>query len=135
MPDDARDTEGPRSAARFIEQLNYGECHTELSDKLFELGRQIRKLQIDRGGKLKGELVLSLKFATDGDGPCIVTYDVKSKPPATPKTGSVFWITRAGNMTREDPKQQSLPGIREVELKRAVFGIEDDEQEPREVTP
>lgn len=124
--------EGPRSFTVFLDQLEYGACAQECSEKLFELGAAIRKLQLDRGGKVAGELTLKLKLTTENDSPCAVRFDVAIKKPKAPRSASVFWFTKKGNLQREDPRQPTLPGIREVPKQRDERAAETT-RETREV--
>lgn len=131
---EAEDTaEGPRSFLHLLRELEYGKCATECSEKLFELGAAIRKLQIDRGGKVTGEIALKVKLTTDGDGPCQLHYDVSIKKPKAKRGASVFWITKNGNLTREDPQQIPLPGLREVPKPRAEERQTDNAADARDV--
>ncbi len=133
MADVETKDEGPRSFLHLLQEIEYGACAQECSDKLFELGAAIRKIQIDRGGKVSGELTLKLKLSTDNDGPCQVHFDVAVKKPKLPRSASVFWLTKKGNLQREDPRQGSLPGIREVPKSKHKEREADDAGEAREV--
>ena len=40
---------------------------------------------------------------------------VKTSPPKTDPAAAIFWRDRSGNLTREDPRQLTLDGLRVVE--------------------
>lgn len=113
---DSKSDEGPRSAMRFLETVGHGQCAMDLSTELNELGRKLRDKWADIGGEHKAELSLKLIFKMDEDGVVKVSYDVKGKPPVDHRPGSIFWITKGGNFSIENPKQPDLPGIREVAM-------------------
>ena len=56
-----------------------------------------------------GKLTLVIKIAPQGDGDVVVlTDDVEIKAPKTTATGSVFYTTDDGLLSREDPNQKEM---------------------------
>lgn len=106
--------EGPRSFARFIEALGEGDVHSELSEELFELGRQLLAQSRARNASIKGTLTLKLKFVASAKGVVDIEHAIETKVPRPKSAGSTMWLTKAGNLSPENTRQQTLPGIREV---------------------
>ena len=110
MPDTTQ--EGPRSFTRWLEKLGDGQAQADLSRAMFELGGTLRQQALERG-KCKGELTLKLTFDVDQFGQVLTGYSVKVKEPEPARPSSMFWLTKGGNFTVENPRQTSLP-LREV---------------------
>jgi len=111
MPDEATQ-EGPRAFTRFLERLGDGQAATDLSKELFDLGAVLRQHALERG-EGKGQLQLTLSFKVDSFGQVIVGYSIKTKEPEAARPASALWLTKGGNFTVDNPRQQSLP-LREV---------------------
>lgn len=105
--------EGARGFAPFLQQVDDGELHTELSATLqkhvSELFLYANRFQRDA----KGSITLTLNFAVLGNGNVMVAGDVKTKTPKTPRAASMFFRTQGNNLTIENPRQQKLP-LRDV---------------------
>ena len=108
--------EGARSATRFIEQVADGQCNADLSHALHKLGLKLASECRQRNDKVSGEVSLRLKITAEPSGVVGVLYEVNAKEPKAKTSGSVFWLTKGGNFTVDNPKQQNLPGIREVKI-------------------
>ncbi|HEV7717181.1 MAG TPA: hypothetical protein VGO53_16405 [Steroidobacteraceae bacterium] len=100
--------EGPRSFTRFIEALGDGQANSDLSNELFDLGAVLRRESVERG-ECRGELQLTLKFKVDQFGQVITSYQIKIKEPEPGRPASMFWLTKHGNFSVDNPRQQSLP--------------------------
>lgn len=107
--DDDDRTEGPRSFARFLEQLAGGDAHAEASHELFELGKALSDHAYNVGGKAKGKLTITLDFEHDDSGVTTVRYGLTVKKPTPRRPKTVMWQTKHGNFTTQNPKQQELP--------------------------
>ena len=116
--DESKEEEGPRSFARFIELLADGEAHCELSETLQKLGIKLQEEAERTCQVAKGEIVLRLRFKVEDNGIAGVGYEIKVKEPEPARPGSVFWLTKGGNLTPENPRQQKLPLI-DVNSRRA----------------
>jgi len=108
MSDETND-EGPRSFARFIEQVADGEAQITASAELHELGKALKREASAQNAKVKGKLTLSLSFEADPMGAITVGYDVDMKAPKPKRGGSIFWTTKDGNLSAEHPRQARLP--------------------------
>lgn len=127
--------EGARSATRFLEQVSDGQCAADLSHALHRLGLQMRAQIALRSDKVNGEIVLKLKFNAEPSGIVGVAYEINAKDPKQRTSASVFWLTKGGNLSNENPRQTSLPGIREVKRNEDVRDAEpaNDNAEERSV--
>ncbi len=105
--------EGPRPFSRFIAMLGEGEAHTQLSDDLHRLGEALREQAVARHRSVKGALTLKLSLVADEQGVVSVDYDITRKEPQPTRPRSIFWLTKGGNLTEINPRQQSLP-LRDV---------------------
>jgi hypothetical protein len=100
--------EPPRLFAQFLDQLENGELHRELSAKLQEMNNDLGA-HAGQNGAAKGEMILKLKFAHDRNGVVEVTTDLSIKMPKTARARSVAWLAPSGNLLPENPKQTKLP--------------------------
>lgn len=114
---DVIDDEGPRSFAVFIDQLADGRANEDLSVELMRLGQAIRR-ELDAERDAKGELNLKLKFKVSRNGIVAITYDIKLKEPPRLTMPGTNWLTDGGNFVGANPRQPTLPGIREVPPRR-----------------
>jgi hypothetical protein len=105
--------EGPRSFARFIENVGDGDFHQDASDALFELGKAIQDLALRTESKVKGKLTLTIDMSCDARGVVGVNVDVVTKKPKAKRAPAQAWITKHGNVVFEHPRQTKLP-LREV---------------------
>jgi len=118
--------EGPRSFTRFLEQVAEGEANGELSRALQKLTVACAthaKLQNDTVG---GSLELKLNLSVEPGGIVGVSYSVKTKEPDPKRAGSIFWTTKGGNLSVENPRQQKLP-LREVTADNGETRLVDDD--------
>lgn len=131
--------EGARSATRFIEHVADGQCAADLSHALHKLGLTLKAEAKQRADKVSGEITLRLKFVLEPSGIAGVGYEINSKQPKPKTSGSVFWLTPGGNFTVENPRQTTIPGIRDVSKRndevRELGDAEpaNDNAEPRSV--
>lgn len=100
---------GPRSFARFVEQLGHGEVHEDLSKANFELGNALQDHALDSKGKVKGELRVVFKYSCDSRGVVGVDVDYTVKKPKRKRATSIAWVNKQGNLVFEPPRQQKLP--------------------------
>jgi hypothetical protein len=99
-----------RPFAEALQQLAGGRTHTDLSTALNELVQAV----VDTGKP--GTLTFTLKIkpashlATDA---VAVTDSIAVKTPAPERQGSLFFVDRHSNLTRQNPQQPELP-LRQV---------------------
>lgn len=110
-----RDDEGARSFARFVEMVADGALHSEASEALHKLVCALEDDALDTHSTSKGELTIKVKLAVEPNGVVSVTYDLKAKEPVPTRPKGVLWLTKGGNLTPQNPRQQRLP-LHEVSI-------------------
>lgn len=94
-----------------IVSLRYGTLHDELTEALNKLTNDVT-----RTGKV-GALTLSIKLKpTNNSGQIEVIDDLKVTTPKETKGTTIMFATPENNLTREDPKQLSIDGLRSVDM-------------------
>lgn len=115
MPDiteDSPDEPTVRPFAAFIQEQSSGQLHDELSTKLHDLIAAVQKT-----GK-SGQIVLKVDvkpIAGTNGKTLTVTDSVAAKIPQGDRPKSIFFVDGDGNLSRNDPQQPVLTGLREVE--------------------
>lgn len=124
---DEENEEGPRSFAHQIGTMCEGEvnlaCSTELHDLLLHLRHEAQA----RCKKVKGTFKLELTIEVTDDDIVGIAHSIKVKAPEPRRRAAIMWLSPGGNLTPENPRQQTLPGLREVPGGR--------NESPREVAP
>ncbi|WP_242908702.1 hypothetical protein [Actinomadura terrae] len=111
MSDTSSDEPEVRPFAAVLQELNRGQVHNDASAQLHALVDSVT----EHGAK--GTLTLTLEVApiAKGDTSVLkVAAKVTSRPPAAPAT-STFFVDGSGNLSRRDPNQPELPGLRGVD--------------------
>ena len=101
---------GKRPFTDTLVALRWGTLHDELTDELNKL------VQVCGDTGKTGELTLKLKLKPGSGGQIEVVDDLTVKSPKPTKTTSIMFATVENNLTREDPRQQSLEGLRSVDM-------------------
>ena len=99
---------GIRPFADTLATIRYGELANDLSEQL----NQLVTACVDTGKK--GTLTLTLTLRPGKAGQLEIVDDVKAKFPPAERGTTLMFATPEGNLQREDPRQMSLAGIREV---------------------
>lgn len=113
MPDDPNTQNllpppAARSFTQTIEALRYGHTAGELDDALRDLTRAVQ----DREKVGKITITLTLK---PGKGGQIEIFDEwKATPPKPERSSTIMFATTEGHLSRQDPRQRELPGLRNV---------------------
>ena len=101
---------GPRPFNDTIVALRYGTLHDDLTAALNKLTDDVT-----RTGKV-GALTLSIKLKpTNNSGQIEVIDDIKVTTPKETKGTTIMFATPENNLTREDPRQMSIDGLRTVD--------------------
>jgi hypothetical protein len=96
-----------------LNNLRYGQTQEELSQELHTAVQRA----IDTGKV--AEITLKIKIKPEGNGKQVfITDEIKSKIPQFAREQTILFPTPDGNLTREDPRQTSIPGMRSVEIER-----------------
>lgn len=101
-----------RPFASFLQEQSGGQLHDELSTKLHDLIEAIR--ETGKAGSLSLKIDIKPIAGTDGRT-LTVTDTVAAKLPKTERPKSIFFATDDGNLSRTDPRQPVITGLREVE--------------------
>ncbi len=104
--------DGARSFARFLQMIDDGVAEAEASDELASLMKTL-EAHAEDNGTAKGQITLVIDFKLDRKGRTDVTHDIKTKKPKKARAGSVFWVTKTGNLSNKHPRQLDL-GLKEV---------------------
>lgn len=99
--------EGPRSFAEMFRHIDGGSFAIEVSKEVYDLNAKLEQIASGQG-KAKGELTIKLKFEHDNKGRVDVATDLTVKSPKEQRSKSVFWMTRGGNLSPNNPKQVEM---------------------------
>ncbi|WP_405676854.1 hypothetical protein OG292_19645 [Streptomyces sp. NBC_01511] len=101
-----------RPFAAFLQEQAGGQLHDELSEKLHGLIEAIK--DTGKGGSIS--LKIDIKPIPNTDGRTLtVTDSVAAKLPRTERPKSIFFATDDGNLSRSDPRQPVITGLRELD--------------------
>lgn len=112
--------EGPRSFVNVLAKISDGELESEASYQLHELGKRLQELSLMTHGKAKGKVKLILNLTADPSGTVALSYQIDVTAPKMPTTPAIFWLTKGGNLTPQNPKQLEIGGLRDVTAKREL---------------
>lgn len=119
--------EGAHSFAHQVATLCEGEANEAISDEMFALLQSLRAEASARRKQVKGTLKVELFFVVDDNDTVGITYSVKKKAPEPRRQSAHMWLTKGGNLSPENPRQQKLP-LREVNGdRRPLREVEDAE--------
>lgn len=99
------DTNQVRPFAAVLQELAKGRVHADLSAQLAELTAAVG--ETGRKGTLT--LTITVDLAGKGAEALTVAARVDAKPPRQAAPPTVFFADEAGNLTRHDPNQPTLP--------------------------
>jgi len=104
-----------RPFAELLTILDRGSVHAEASRCLHDLTNAVA----DTGKAGNLVIKVEVKPLKGSDDQLLVTAQVASKMPKSEAAASLFYRDASGNLTRNDPKQLALDGLRVVEPKPA----------------
>lgn len=119
--------DGPRDFAVFISQLAEGEANGELSKQLHELVVACQEKAEQVAGSASGEIKLNIRVKVDARGVAVVGWESVQKLPKEKRAGATMWVTKGGNLTPENPRQQSM-FVKEVPLHNEERIIEESNE-------
>jgi hypothetical protein len=99
---------GIRQFTDVIRDMRFGETLDEISEEFNKL-----VTAVESTGK-GGELIFKVRLKPSSSGAIEVIDDIKSKIPQLAKGSSLFFATPEGNLVRNNPRQDELPGLKEV---------------------
>jgi hypothetical protein len=80
----------------------------------------------------KGSLTLKLSFSVESNGITNIGYDIGVKTPKRKTGKTTMWLTRGGNLSVSNPRQQSLP-LRDVAQPRNFVDVVPDNRQVKDV--
>jgi len=92
-----------------LRDIEYGHLLEELADVQQEVVDAVMET-----GK-KGQITITLNYNPEGQGQVTIATDLKKKIPALPRGKSLFFVTPDRNLSRQDPRQMEISGLRKVE--------------------
>jgi hypothetical protein len=120
--------EGVKSFAAFVRDACDGDVEKEGSLEFWGLLEKIRATQERYGGARRGRFTLTFALAYDGKT-LHIDHEVAVKNPKTPRQQGQAWLTKSGNYTFKNPRQQELAFPRDVSQPRPQ--PVDDGEQPR----
>jgi len=101
---------GARSFTHFLRQFADGQAHFELTEEMHALLVLLSHEANQRGqaGKAKGRLTLVVDFTVEANGVVGAKYQVNTKEPKPDRSDDVFWLTPGKNLSKDNPKQQTM---------------------------
>lgn len=107
--DEAAENVTVKPFGAWLQEQRGGVLHSELSEYLQEIAAAALEF-----GKV-GKLVLTVKLEPNEDGSSLFIADeVKATVPEPDRPKSLFFADSAGNLSRRDPRQKEIPGLREA---------------------
>lgn len=100
---------GQKSFNETLSALRYGTLIDDLTEEMNNLTTQCAET-----GR-PGSLTITLQLKPGKGGQIEVFDDIKVKLPKEEKGSSIFFVTPEGNLTRNNPRQPELDGLRAVE--------------------
>lgn len=108
--------EGVRPFDATLRSLDEGSVHNELSKEMHKLVGELYELALNgvgAGKPVRGAITLVLDIGVSANGAAVLKGDVKVKSPKLVRTPSVMFITKGGNLSTENQRQQKL-ALKEV---------------------
>ncbi|QEX18528.1 hypothetical protein FRZ44_38350 [Hypericibacter terrae] len=96
-----------RSFNAFVGSLEDGKFHAELTQQLEEAVRELHDAAIERGGKAKAKIALTIDLKLDG-GIVETAAEYKVTLPKAERGRTIFWETPEGHLSRANPKQTDM---------------------------
>jgi len=107
--------DGPqiRPFAELLTTLDHGAAHAEASRVLHDVVTAVR----DTGKPGSVTIQISLKPLKGSTDQLVIAAQVGSKLPKSEPSAAVFFLDDDGNLSRHDPRQLQIDGLRVVEPK------------------
>lgn len=117
MNDQPDETDEPlvRPFASVLQEIQQGVAHDELSVAFRDLILAVE--ETGKGGKLT--FTLDVKPLKSGDGVLVLTPAHAVKLPQHDRKASLFYATKNGNVTKDNPNQLDFDSLKVVEGKKS----------------
>lgn len=116
--------EGARNFLVFLRELANGAAVNELSYQLHKLTTTMQEEACAQQKEVRGGLTLQINVVADEQNQAEIGFTVAIKVPSRKTPRSLMFLTKGGNLTIKNPRQQELP-LRQVPGGR---------QRPRDIT-
>ncbi len=93
-----------------LADLRYGETHRELTAAMQELVAAVNHTN------KAGELTFKVRIKPGSGGSLEITDQISVKKPELPRGSSIFFATAENDLVRNDPRQATLPGLRNIDV-------------------
>lgn len=101
-----------RSFNQFLSEVEDGELHGDLSKQLRDIVAALHDARAEGNSAPKAKLTITFDFELDTDV-IEIRGDMKVVVPKKKRGRSIFWATPENNLTRQNPRQHTLP-LRDV---------------------
>lgn len=103
-----------RTADQILAMPDNGDFLSRFMEDHKDLILQMHQAQMEQGGKVRGGFTISVDYTLDRTLSMTIAAEAKIKLPKRPKASAALWTTADGMLTPQNPRQPSLPGIRDV---------------------
>ncbi len=101
--------EAARSFARFLQILEDGQLHEDLSAETQKMAETLNQHVQDFGGSPKGTLTITMDFKLK-EGVFDISTKFKSKYPEQPRPRTIMWSDDGNRFVPENPRQSDMFG-------------------------
>jgi len=115
-----------KSFAAFMRDAVDGDIESEASLEFWGLLDALKHTHEKYGGARKGKFSVTISLAFDGKT-LHIDHDVQVKKPKTPRQQGQAWLTKTGNYTFKNPRQQELQFPRDVSQGKPKVANDDAE--------
>lgn len=122
MADSTPDNGAIRSFGQFLQALQEGSLHGDLTAKLQEITATLNNVRAEEGGTPKARIAIAIEFALDKFGKMAVAADFTVKLPVPARGKTDFFTTADNHLSRRNPRQMEL-GLRDATPARAAEDI------------
>lgn len=113
--DEDKPARAPKSFVQTLSELQYGHFAEEATALLRETIIAVARTE------KTGELTIKLKLKPGKGGQVEIFSDVTNKVPKEEKGSSIMFISPEFNLTRQDPRQMELSGLKVVDKPSGVL--------------
>lgn len=104
----------PPNFTFFLSRLANGEADANAAYEMQQLTMRLQEEAHARNGKVKGKFKLVINFIVDETDAVAIHYDISTAAPPRKTTPSISWLKKNGQLTDRNPRQQEIPGLRDV---------------------
>lgn len=101
------ETEGTKSFNSFLNLLEDGQFHADLSAALRELNAKMNDIAMENNGKCTGQLNVKLKLKLD-KGVFEIVPDFTTSMTKLSRPRTIAWSTPGNNFSAQNPRQMTL---------------------------